>query len=608
MTVLAFSTGAQALDSLEYVAKVKQYVNQYKDLAMIEQMHSGMPAAVILAQAVLETEAGSSELVIGANNHFGIKCKTGWTGQTYTHNDDQPNECFRKYRSVAESYKDHSDYLKNTPRYAPLFKISVTDYAGWAMSLKQCGYATNPIYAQRLIGIIEDYHLQEYTYLALSPTAENVMQGTIAEQKADPVKPATPKSPVLDTFAFKSAVKPVKSRARIIMDSMAAIDSIKNATAIAMLAKDTFRTEPVPIPARILDTNAAIVNVPVSKHVDVPKDTAMPVKETVAATIKQDTADTNVPANINTVAAAKPVVSEPMKQTSEPRLQTVHGLRAVFMHKGDMLLEIATKQNIRYAKLLDMNDLPDAPLASDMYVYLEKKSTAGTKSSHVVVAGETLHQVSQAEGVQLKKLMAYNHLQAGQEPATGTKLFLQAEAPLKPIIVKTPEQKPKPVETTAPANAMKPQIADNYVSTETPLNNTVVATEAAAQNMASANPAAVPAAEPDNANNNAKEVPKDKLASLKSKLDKVVYTDDYNKAETPPQVTPATPANAEVFQAPAKKSPKPSADSSKYYTVKSGDTAYSIAHRFNITIRQLNNWNNMDDGDIKKGMKLRVKP
>ena len=128
---------------------------------------SGVPASIILAQGVHETGAGTSDLVIASNNHFGIKCKTGWTGQVVYHDDDARGECFRGYAVAADSYRDHSDYLSQTPRYASLFKLNPEDYSGWAYGLKRAGYATNPKYPQILIKLIEDYDLQKYSLIAL---------------------------------------------------------------------------------------------------------------------------------------------------------------------------------------------------------------------------------------------------------------------------------------------------------------------------------------------------------------------------------------------------------------------------------------------------------
>jgi len=148
--------------------RIDAYVNQYKDLAIEEMMRTGVPAAVTLAQGIIETGGGQSDLASLANNHFGIKCKAEWTGETMSHNDDAKDECFRKYASVVDSYKDHSDFLKSRPGYAFLFKLDPTDFEGWAKGLKRAGYATNPAYAQKLIKLIVENNLQDYTLLAIN--------------------------------------------------------------------------------------------------------------------------------------------------------------------------------------------------------------------------------------------------------------------------------------------------------------------------------------------------------------------------------------------------------------------------------------------------------
>lgn len=145
---------------------VRRYIETYKNVAIAEEIRTGVPAAITLAQGIHETSAGTSDLVLASNNHFGIKCN-GWNGQTVSHDDDAKGECFRKYDSPTDSYKDHSDFLKNRPYYTSLFKLDPADYKAWAYGLKRAGYATNPKYAQILIKLIEDYDLQQYTLLAL---------------------------------------------------------------------------------------------------------------------------------------------------------------------------------------------------------------------------------------------------------------------------------------------------------------------------------------------------------------------------------------------------------------------------------------------------------
>lgn len=146
---------------------VIEYINSYKQLAIEEMIRTGVPASIKLAQGIHETEAGRSELVLKSNNHFGIKCKTGWEGEKVFHDDDARGECFRSYHSAADSYMDHSDFLKRGQRYAFLFQLDPTDYKAWAYGLKKAGYATNIKYSQILIKIIEQYDLQQYSLIAL---------------------------------------------------------------------------------------------------------------------------------------------------------------------------------------------------------------------------------------------------------------------------------------------------------------------------------------------------------------------------------------------------------------------------------------------------------
>jgi LysM repeat protein len=141
----------------------REYIEKYKANAIQEMIRSGVPASITLAQGVLETESGNSELVRKSNNHFGIKCKAEWTGEKVYHDDDESGECFRKYDSSHHSYRDHSDFLRTRAHYAFLFSLDPTDYKGWAHGLKKAGYATNPRYPQILIKTIEEHQLNDYT-------------------------------------------------------------------------------------------------------------------------------------------------------------------------------------------------------------------------------------------------------------------------------------------------------------------------------------------------------------------------------------------------------------------------------------------------------------
>lgn len=186
--------------SLSAQIKVNQttqnYIDQYQNIAIKEMEKFGIPASITMAQGILESGSGKSELSISSNNHFGIKCHKSWSGEKVYHDDDAKQECFRKYNTVEESYEDHSLFLKNGQRYAFLFKLSRTDYKGWAHGLKKAGYATNPQYAYRLIDLIEAYDLHKLDKMKssdLNPTTEQTQEIKDKKAKKDSKKKKTKK-------------------------------------------------------------------------------------------------------------------------------------------------------------------------------------------------------------------------------------------------------------------------------------------------------------------------------------------------------------------------------------------------------------------------------
>ena len=159
---IVFITTFCSLSLLAQKQTPQEYIDKYKDLAIVEMHRSGVPASITLAQGILESSSGNSRLATYANNHFGIKCKGNWEGDVIYADDDSPNECFRAYGSVLESFRDHSDFLRVNWRYQPLFELERTDYIGWCNGLRKAGYATNPSYHTILINLIERYELQKY--------------------------------------------------------------------------------------------------------------------------------------------------------------------------------------------------------------------------------------------------------------------------------------------------------------------------------------------------------------------------------------------------------------------------------------------------------------
>ena len=160
------------------------YIEEWKAIAIQEQEDYGIPASITMAQALLESQAGQSELAVEAKNHFGIKCTSEWFGGVYYHDDDSEGECFRQYGNAAESFKDHSLFLKRT-RYSTCFEIAVEDYEGWARRLRECGYATDPSYAPKLIKLIEDYRLDTLT-VKPAPKPKRPLKATIVH-RSEPI-------------------------------------------------------------------------------------------------------------------------------------------------------------------------------------------------------------------------------------------------------------------------------------------------------------------------------------------------------------------------------------------------------------------------------------
>lgn len=303
---------------------IEEYVGQFKDISMNEMRRSGVPASITLAQGILESENGNSELVKKSNNHFGIKCKSTWTGESVTHDDDANGECFRAYTNASDSYRDHSDFLKANQRYASLFKLDPADYASWARGLKKAGYATNPRYPELLIKYIEQNNLQQYSLMVLNKLPETDIAVSIAAANEN------------KTFAQVAA-----------------------------------------------------------------------------------TDDKPVPAIQNAVLSADP-----------GKIISINNTKCVFVKKGTSLLAIADKNNISLSKLIEFNDMSeDGLLSKDQYIYLSKKSKTGDQEFYIVQSAETLYDIAQLTGVQLKYLLEYNNLNETAKLHTGTKILLQPGLP-----------------------------------------------------------------------------------------------------------------------------------------------------------------------------------
>lgn len=350
LTILFLCLCTGSLSFAQSKEIIKNYIDRYKDLAIEEMIRTGVPASITLAQGIHETGAGTSKLVRSSNNHFGIKCKSEWKGEWVSHDDDARGECFRKYSNPEDSYRDHSDFLKNRPYYKALFTLDPLDYEGWAYGLKKAGYATNPKYPQILIKLIEDYNLQDYTYIAL-------------RQKKNPNSAEWTKSTTVTTTKDEE------------------VDE----------KKEVVKSEPLvsaPVKNKLLENSASAVK---------------------KSTTKQ------YPSGIFYINETK----------------------VVFAEKGTSFLKLAQEHNISLPKLFEYNEMqPQDIAAKDQLVFLQRKKKNGANEYHIVVDGETIADIAQAEGIRKENLLEYNHLTEAMQPAPGEKLYLGSKSPALPKLLR----------------------------------------------------------------------------------------------------------------------------------------------------------------------------
>lgn len=362
------------------------YIEQYKAIAMKEMKRTGVPASITLAQAIVESNSGESNLAKNHNNHFGIKCKSDWTGAKAYQDDDAKQECFRAYDAAEQSFKDHSNFLKNRPNYVGLFLLDPVDDTAWAYGLKKAGYATATDYPKKLLKIIDDYELAQYNFPEL---ANEIETDSLTE--------------VVDTPLTKTASDTVISQPLV--------DSIK-ALSTDTIAKTVIQeTKILNKPVGIEQTNANSYTTPL------PIKQLAPASIAIADTVKSVKKEIPAPEE-------KPIESiAPIYNYPEGRFRI--NQVPVLLGKKDMsFVEIALQFNVPLYKLFEYNEIKEAILLDrDQLIFLAPKKKEGATSFHIVKYNTTLHEISQLEGVQLSQLKLYNP-KLKEEVKEGTQVLL----------------------------------------------------------------------------------------------------------------------------------------------------------------------------------------
>lgn len=386
---------AAPLGSMAQSEIAKAYIQKYKHIAIKEMKRTGIPASITLAQAIVESASGESNLAKNANNHFGIKCKTEWTGEKIYQDDDTKSECFRVYPDAESSFIDHSNFLKYRPYYAALFELDPVDDSAWAYGLKKAGYATEKDYPTSLLKVIDMYELAQYNFPELVAEDDTVAKPSEAQNLSAPI--IVSKDTVANLTVSKDSL-PIKTIDTVVAKSK--IDSSSNNIALSkiqgIVAMDSTKT-----------TNATITPM---------KGIGKPIENKIVIVTSNDTSANNTISNSPTITASKYPQNDKFK---------INQIAAVWAIAGQSYLAIAEKYNIPLYKIFRNNEIEATDLVQyDQIVFLNEKKNEGINKVHIVKKGETLYEISQAEGIKLSALKNYNQEVDLANVKEGTVLYL----------------------------------------------------------------------------------------------------------------------------------------------------------------------------------------
>lgn len=348
-----------------------EYIKKHALLAVQEMELYKIPASITLAQGILETGGGQSRLAEQANNHFGIKCKKEWEGGTIYHDDDALGECFRKYNSVKDSYRDHSKFLAERPYYKRLFELDMRDYKGWAHGLKKAGYATNPRYAYILIDKIEKYNLQEFDKINESQVYGKLitLYGGADKKYAQPEQEKVYVAKADIKEEAMQEIKPVQEVAKPKIIRRVEVNKTEHPKEAEVVVKEKHRTRRMTVPTREMSPRARLKRHPI-------------------------------------------------------------GREYIEVLPGETLNKISKMYDISVEKLMKYNDLEKAEdLRANQILFFYKKKNRGASKYYTVEKGDDMYLISQKVGMKLEKLYCRNRVEEGYEPKVGEVLYLRGKKP-----------------------------------------------------------------------------------------------------------------------------------------------------------------------------------
>ncbi|MBK6611174.1 MAG: LysM peptidoglycan-binding domain-containing protein [Sphingobacteriales bacterium] len=509
--------------------QARAYIATYNELAVLQMHEAGIPASITLAQGMYESGFGNSELALKANNHFGVKCKSDWKGEVVYKDDDAPNECFRKYATVLDSYRDRSLFLRSGQKYAALFELPITDYKAWANGLKMAGYATAVNYPEKLIMIIERYNLNQYDLIpeyAAIPTYESI-QATNSQSSLVNKPAAATTAEGKEANAPQGSIKPQQHRAvaasGIPITDLKSIDEaisqamIKKQNQIKSSNKGVYK--PVSFSNHNQSINRNSVDVPSFIYSGKPENNTMsaligkiswpPDEATVySQTINnsnnnkyhQEQANATTSgkihskptANFSAMAAGSKykanTLTSPLATNSAQKLTVkqktiINNLHCISYYQSTTAAQIAATYNIPLAEICRFNEIntPDLLLPSNTIWFLEPKKNKAARNhkKHTVRQAETLWQIAQQYGMGINQLALLNKLNPTDQPLPGQTLQLRKSAKKAPLItanISLPANNNKSANLTQPLpteNTTTPTTTNNPNPTESEVNHLI---------------------------------------------------------------------------------------------------------------------------------------
>ena len=360
-----------------------RYIAKYESIAKREMKEYGVPASITLAQGILESKSGKSRLATEGNNHFGIKCHDNWQGEKILHDDNEAQECFRKYNNPEESFKDHSQFLAGRKRYAFLFRFPITDYEAWARGLKKAGYATDPSYPDKLIYLIEKYHLDKLDKDVLAQMNVKVDEtDEVHKNRKKKFIHVVEEGETLFTIARKFKV-PVKDIQRI--NNLNDFDIYKGQILMLTESNDNNKNEETSTIASDNGSNTQSETI---------------INETIETSDSQNTDNTD---NENNLTQHIVKQGETLFSISKTYHLDIKTLRQINHLTGN---EISVGQVIKVPKQAAQSETDKAEHINTK----PENETTDEAVYHIVKPGETLYRIHVNYKVSISKLRKLNHL------------------------------------------------------------------------------------------------------------------------------------------------------------------------------------------------------